>query len=73
MNTQVIVAFITGVLGPILIMYVKHLLDKRKSNPDTIQETLKVSELVVNKIEHIKEEFEADRVWVTQFHNGGHF
>ena len=73
MKTEVIVAFITGVLGPILIIYVKHLLDKRKSKSDTIQETLKVSELVVNKIEHIKEEFEADRVWITQFHNGGHF
>ena len=73
MNTEVIVAFITGVLGPILIMYVKHLLDKRKTKPDAIQETLRVSELVVNKMEHIKEEFEADRVWITQFHNGGHF
>ena len=73
MKTEVIVAFITGVIGPILIMYVKHLLDKRKSKPDAIQETLKVSELVVNKMEHIKEEFEVDRVWITQFHNGGHF
>ena len=73
MKTEVIVAFITGIIGPILIMYVKHLLDKRKSKPDAIQETLKVSELVMNKIEHIKDEFEVDRVWITQFHNGGHF
>ena len=36
-------------------------------------ETLKVSELITTKIDHIKEEFKADRVWVTQFHNGGHF
>jgi capsular polysaccharide biosynthesis protein len=49
MSTEVIVAFITGILGPILIMYVKHLLDKRKSKPDAIQETLKVGELVMNK------------------------
>jgi hypothetical protein len=38
-----------------------------------VMETLKVSELVTSKIDHIKEEFKADRVWVTQFHNGGHF
>ena len=38
-----------------------------------VKETLRVSELVTNKIEHIKEEFNADRVWITQFHNGGNF
>jgi hypothetical protein len=73
MKTDIIVAFISGVLGPVLLIVTKHLLSKRKTKPDTIQETLKVSELVVNKIEHIRDEFEADRVWITQFHNGGHF
>ena len=51
----------------------KNVLDKRKTKPDMVMETLKVSELVTSKIDHIKEEFKADRVWVTQFHNGGHF
>lgn len=73
MTTEVIVAFITGVLGPILIILSKHILDRTKKKPDTISETLKVSELVTNKIEHIRDEFSVDRVWVTQFHNGGHF
>lgn len=73
MTTEVIVAFITGVLGPILIILSKHILDRTKKKPDAISETLKVSELVTNKIEHIRDEFSVDRVWVTQFHNGGHF
>lgn len=73
MSSEVIVAFITGVLGPIALLYVKNLLNKRKSKPDMVTEALKVSELVTSKIDHIKEEFKADRVWVTQFHNGGHF
>ena len=73
MSNEVIVAFITGVLGPISLLYVKNVLDKRKTKPDMVMETLKVSELVTSKIAHIKEEFKADRVWVTQFHNGGHF
>ena len=38
-----------------------------------VQETLFVSELVHNKIEEIREGVKADRVWVSQFHNGGHF
>ena len=72
-STEVIVAFITGILGPLVLLYVKYQLDKKKKKPDMVKETLKVSELVTSKIEHIKDEFDADRVWVTQFHNGGHF
>jgi hypothetical protein len=67
------VAFTTGVLGPISVILVKNYLDKRKKKPDMVRETLKVSELINQKIEHIKEEFNVDRVWVTQFHNGGNF
>jgi hypothetical protein len=70
---QLIIAFISGVLGPILLLYIKHLLDKQKIKPDMVMDTLRVSELVNQKIEHIKEEFGADRVWVSQFHNGGNF
>lgn len=73
MSNEVIVAFITGVLGPIALLYVKNILNNRKTKPDMVTEALKVSELVTSKIDHIKEEFKADRVWVTQFHNGGHF
>jgi hypothetical protein len=67
------VAFTTGVLGPISVILVKNYLDKRKKKPDMVRETLKVSELINQNIEHIKEEFNVDRVWVTQFHNGGNF
>lgn len=70
---SIAVAFISGVLGPISLLYIKHLLDKKKVKPDMVKETLRVSELVTTKIEHIKEEFDADRVWITQFHNGGNF
>jgi len=73
MSTEVIVAFITGVLGPVTLVYVKNWLEKRKVKPDMVNETLKVSELVTTKLEHIKEEFHPDRVWITQFHNGGNF
>jgi hypothetical protein len=73
MSTEVIVAFITGVLGPTSLMFVKHYLNSKKKKPDLVHETLKVAELVTSKIEHIKEELGADRVWVTQFHNGGNF
>jgi hypothetical protein len=73
MSTSVIVAFITGVLGPVLLLFIKNKLEKKTEKPDMVLETLKVSELVMTKLEHIKEEYKSDRVWITQFHNGGNF
>ena len=72
MSTEVIVAFITGIIGPILLLFIKNRMDKNKK-PDIVKEALQVGELIMSKIEHIKDEFEADRVWIMQFHNGGHF
>jgi hypothetical protein len=38
-----------------------------------VAEALETSEKVLGKLDHIKDEFNADRIWITQFHNGGHF
>jgi len=73
MSTEVIVAFITGVLGPVILLYAKNKFEKNKEKPDMVKEALQVSELITSKIEHIKDEFKSDRVWITQFHNGGHY
>jgi hypothetical protein len=73
MSASIIVAFITGVLGPVLLLFIKSKLEKKTEKPDMVLETLKVSELVMTKLEHIKEEYKSDRVWITQFHNGGNF
>jgi hypothetical protein len=70
---ELTIAFITGVIGPIAVIYIKNKLDQNKKKPDMVKDTLHVAELVNNKIEHIKDEFNADRVWITQFHNGGNF
>lgn len=73
MSSEVIVAFITGVLGPVTILLIKQFFDKTKKKPDVIKETLKESELINTRIEHIRDDFKADRVWVAQFHNGGNY
>jgi hypothetical protein len=70
MSASIIVAFITGVLGPVLLLFIKNKLEKK---PDMVKDALRISELVNNKIEDIREELRADRVWIAQFHNGGHF
>jgi hypothetical protein len=63
----------TGILGPVLLLLIKYWLDRRKPKPDILTDALRLSELVTSRIDHIREEFKADRVWITQFHNGGHF
>ena len=63
---------IVYVLIVLLVLYIKSVLDKKKPN-DMVRDTLRVSELVTTKIEQIKDEFDSDRVWITQFHNGGSF
>jgi hypothetical protein len=73
MSASIIVAFITGVIGPLLLLFIKNKLEKKTEKPDMVLETLKVSELIMTKMEHIKDEFKCDRVWITQFHNGGNF
>jgi hypothetical protein len=71
--TPIIIAFITGVIGPILIIIIKNRIEKAKPKSDMLTDALKTGELVSLKLDDIKEEYKADRVWISQFHNGGHF
>ena len=67
-------AFFTGVVGPLVVVFIKEYLEKRKLHKkDPVAESLKTNILVDNKVNEILEEYGADRVWITQFHNGGHF
>lgn len=72
MPYEVIAAFLTGVLGPLLVLFVKFKTSQKKK-PDILKECLRESELVQTKLEHIREEFHIDRVYIAQFHNGGNF
>jgi hypothetical protein len=69
---ELIIAFITGVISPITILLFKNWLEKKKQ-PDMVADTLELGEVVTHKIEEIREDIDADRVWLIQFHNGGHF
>ena len=72
-SISIVVAFLTGVAGPIVVTYVKHYLDTKKAKSDMVEEAIEVSKLINDKIDNIKEDFDCDRVWIAQFHNGGHF
>lgn len=71
-HLSIIVAMITGIVGPVLVLIVKHWIEKYKKS-DIIDEALRLSERVTSKLDQIKDEVKADRIWLIQFHNGGHF
>jgi len=78
MELEIIGAFLTGVIGPIAVVLAKYLLDKRKikieeAKKDPISESLKTNVQIDHKISEMLEEYGADRIWITQFHNGGNF
>lgn len=77
LNTDIIVAIITAVttsiLGPIAVHYAKELADKNKKKKDPLAESIKVNQMITEKLEDIKENIHSDRIWLLQFHNGGHF
>ena len=67
-------AFLTGVVGPILYLFVSKYLQKEKDKKrDKVKETIVNTALITEEIEEIRNEFESCRVWISQFHNGGNF
>jgi len=73
MGSEIIVAFITGIFGPVFIFLVKnYYLNKRKKR-DFLKNEIHISDQINHKLEEIKEDTKADRVWITRFHNGGTF
>jgi hypothetical protein len=75
MSNELIVAIITAVttsiLGPIAVHYAKVATERKKK--DQLIDSLEVNQMINDKLEHIKKDHNSDRVWLIQFHNGGHF
>jgi hypothetical protein len=72
MITTIIVALITAVVGPIIVNWVKLKMEKQPKNT-LMAEALEASNLIDHQLEDIMQELNCDRVWIAQFHNGGHF
>lgn len=71
--TTILVAFITAVLGPILVEWVKSLLNKKEDKVSSVKEAIDMNSMVDNQLDQLMEEIGCDRIWIGQFHNGGHF
>jgi GAF domain-containing protein len=70
--TTIMVALITAIIGPIIVNWARLKMEK-KADKTPMREALDASSIIDNQIENILSELECDRVWIAQFHNGGHF
>jgi hypothetical protein len=72
--TEILVAFVTGVIGPVLYLFTeKYFQNKRERKRDKLKEHFFDNNVISNELDEIRREFNADRIWIIQFHNGGNF
>jgi hypothetical protein len=68
--STIVAAFVTGVFGPVVLQYIKV---KFRKTSDPLHQELKLSNIINEKLLEVQDEIESDRIWIAQFHNGGHF
>ena len=75
MLTTIIVALITAVVGPIVVEWVKSKIKKheQEEKPSPVKEAIDINEIIDHQLDTIMDEIGCDRIWLAQFHNGGHF
>jgi hypothetical protein len=77
MIVTITVALITAVVGPIILELLRSRLKKKEQEAATPDEVLyreiEVDEAVNEQLIVLLNDLKCDRVWVTQFHNGGHY
>lgn len=71
MTGAIVIAVITTLIGPAILEYIKVKLSP--PHPDPIKKELEYSCIINEELEDIREALNADRCWVTMYHNGGHF
>ncbi len=71
--SAVILAIITTAVGPSVVEYVKSKVNKPQPDIDPVKSELEQSCVINDELEDIRLILNADRVWITVIHNGGHF
>ena len=66
-------AFIVSAIGPTVVEWAKLKLAKKEPFSDPVKAELIKSCIIDREIETIMDTLGADRVWISQFHNGGKF
>jgi len=73
--TLIVTAFITGVLSPLVASWARSYFARKShaAEQDDILNFLHNNEVIDDRLDTIRREYNFDRVWMAQFHNGGAF
>lgn len=72
--STIIVALITAVIGPVVVEWVRSKIkSKKEESQTTVGEAVELGYVIDEKLEHMMDHLKCDRIWIAQFHNGGHF
>lgn len=72
--TELVGIFTTGVVSPLVVQWIRNKEQRRRAaKKDSVAEEVRFSKIISHRLEDIKDKFDADRVWISQFHNGGHY
>ena len=74
----VMIAFLTGIIGPALVVYIKHILSIRKirdisKRRNDFNITIDIQQKINDTLNKLQSQYDLDRIWIAQFHNGGNF
>jgi len=69
----IVVALITAVVGPAVLEYVKSYIKRKEASSDPMYEEMESDILINEQLDYLLNELDCDRVWILQFHNGGHY
>lgn len=71
------IAFLTGILGPIALVLVKHKLFRKNKDLEErkkdFRQSLETQDLINSSLNNLQSKYNLDRLWIAQFHNGGNF
>ncbi len=74
---DIITGILTVFIAPLLIIIVNYYIERikknKKSKKDKLDDLLTNSDLIHTELNSILDEFNADRVWIAQFHNGAYY
>ena len=71
--STITVALITAVIGPIVVEWVRTKLKSSKEPHTTVGEAVELGYIIDEKLDSMMAYLNCDRIWIAQFHNGGHF
>jgi len=73
LEVALLVTTISAIVGPIVVAKYKHYLYNKSKKDDPVVSSIKSNMLVEEQLEQLRDELDACRVWISQFHNGGNF